>query len=74
MNKEAKKAIASPEDKARANQAVQNYDYLLKLDKVKEKELLAKLEEKAYNRKFWRTAKEVTNGTFGKTINKSHIR
>ena len=37
LTEEARKTTATSEDKAKANQAVRNYDYILKLQKVRNK-------------------------------------
>jgi hypothetical protein len=64
--KKAKSPEATNEDRAEAAQALRNYDYLLKIKLETDKENKKKEEEKAYSRNFWKTAKDVTNGTFGK--------
>ena len=43
------------------------YNYLQKLQKGKDSVKLTKKEEKEYKNNFWKTAKSVTSGTFGKT-------
>ena len=45
-------------------EAVRTHSHALKVNKEKEKLSLAREDEKAYNN-FWKTAKVVTNGTFG---------
>ena len=63
--KNAKKADASHNDRAEAAEAIRNYDYHLKLHKLKEQEKREKEEDKAYKRNFFKFAKEITNGSFG---------
>jgi hypothetical protein len=67
MNKKSKLPNASEEDISLAKEAVRAHSHALKVNKEKEKASLAREEEKAYNKNFWKTAKEVTNGTFGET-------
>ena len=56
---------ATEDDRAKADQAVRNHNTLLKLKIQKDKEHKKKAENKAYSKNFWKTAKEITNGTFG---------
>ena len=65
LRKKAKKNDATEEDKARANQALRQYNYLLNLERSKAEARKAKQEEKAYKKNFYKTAKDITNGTFG---------
>ena len=65
LNKESKLTSAKEKDVALARQAVRTYSHALKVNKEKEKLSVAREEEKAYRKNFWKTAKEVTNGTFG---------
>ena len=51
--KNAKKAGASHNDRAEAAEAIRNYDYHLKLHKLKEQEKREKEEDKAYKRNFF---------------------
>ena len=41
------------------------HSHILKVNKEKEKATRSNAELKSYKNKFWRTAKAVTNGTFG---------
>ena len=66
MNKKAKQQDATPQDMSDANQAVRMYNYLKKIEREKESITQAKKEEKEYTKNFWKTAKNVTNSTFGK--------
>ena len=63
--KKVKSPNATESDRARADQAVRNHNELLKLKIQKDKEQTAMEENKAYVRNFWKTAKDITNGTFG---------
>ena len=65
LRKKATKKDATDEDKAKANQALRNYNYLLNLERTKDAAKKAKNEEKAFKKNFYKTAKEITNGTFG---------
>ena len=58
--------MATQEDKTKAKQAIRLYSHILKVEKEKEETKAAKQEDKAYKKDFWKTAKDVTNGTFGK--------
>jgi hypothetical protein len=64
--KQAKSPNATEDDRAKADQAVRNHNNLLKLKTEMDKERTAREVNKAYVRNFWKTAKDVTNGTFGK--------
>ena len=66
LNKKAKQSDATPEQRSEANQAVRMYNYIKKIEKQKESVRQAKKEEKEYKKNFWKTAKNVANGTFGK--------
>ena len=65
LRKKATKKDATDEDKAKANQALRNYNYLLNLERTKDAAKKAKNEKKAFKKNFYKTAKEITNGTFG---------
>ena len=65
LAKKAKSPNATESDRVRADQAVRNHNDLLKLKNQKDKERKAMEENKAYVRNFWKTAKDITNGTFG---------
>ena len=65
-NKKAKENGATPEDKAKAKESIRTHSYLSKLNKAKAELSKAKEEDKAYKKNFWTTAKDVSNGTFGK--------
>ena len=67
LNKKAREPGATLEDKAKAKQAIRMYSHVLKVQKEREKTRTAKNEEKMYRSNFWKTAKDVTNGTFGKS-------
>ena len=66
LNKKAKQQDATPQDRSEANQAVRMYNYLKKIDREKKTVSQAKKDEKEYTKNFWKTAKNVTNGTLGK--------
>ena len=66
LNKKARAHNATAEDRSNASQAVRTYNYLQKIAKEKESVKIAKKEEKEYRNNFWKTAKDVTNGSFGK--------
>ena len=66
LNKLAKKPDASAEYRSEASQAVRMYNYLKKLQREKETVALAMKEEREYSKNFWKTAKDVTRGTFGR--------
>ena len=75
----AKSPNATEDDRARADQAVRNHNSLLKLKIQKDKEHKETAENKAYIRNFWKTAKDITNGTFDEatktpTYDKKHRR
>ena len=63
--KKAKSPEATEEEKFRASQAVRIHAALLKYNNQKDIERTARDQNKAYERNFWKTAKDVTNGTFG---------
>ena len=63
--KKAKSPEATEEDRGQASQAIRNYDYQLKLEGLRQKERRTREQTKAYNKNFFKTAKDVTNGTFG---------
>ena len=65
LNKEAKKKDATNEIKEQAKQSIRVYSHMLKLHKEKKMSALAREEDKSYRKNFWKTAKDVTNGTFG---------
>ena len=65
LNKKSKLPGATDIDKANARESVRTYSHILRLNKEKEKLNLAIKEEKMYTSNFWKTAKEVTQGTFG---------
>ena len=65
LNKRAKQKDATEEDKFAAREANRFYNYLLKLKKEKDRTRLAIEQEKSYKKDFWKTARNVTNGTFG---------
>ena len=67
LAKKAKSPGATNIDRVQAAQALQHYDYMLKIKLETDEENKKREEDKAYNRNFWKTAKDVTNGTFGKT-------
>ena len=46
---------------------------MLKLEKEKEIAKLTEEEENSYRKDFWKTAKKVTNGTFGKQMSGPHL-
>ena len=76
LNKKARQKDATEDDKLEASEAIRMYNYVLKLQQLKHQEELTKAQEKAYRKDFWRTARDVTNGTFGEpnsgpTFNKS---
>ena len=66
LNKKVKQPNASAEDRSNANQAVRMYNYFMKLEREKKSVNKAKKEENEYKTNLWKTAKSVTNGTFGK--------
>ena len=66
LNKKAKHKDATDEDKLAARESIRLYDYLLKLKTEKDRTKLAIEQEKAYKKDFWKTARDVTNGSFGK--------
>ena len=70
LNKKAKLKKASDEDKQLACEARRTYNYMSKLQKENDLTKLAQDQEKAYKKDFWRTAHNVTNGTFGKSTSK----
>ena len=66
LNKKAKTPNATAEDRSNASQAIRTYNHMQKISKEKEHVKLAKKEEKEYRNNFWKTAKDVTNGSFGR--------
>ena len=50
------------------------YNYLKKLQTEKDAEKQMRAEEKSYQKDFWSTARNVTNGTFGKNHHNSHLK
>ena len=70
LNKKAKESDASNEDKQKASEAIQMFNYMSKLQKEKDLTKLAQDQEKAYRKDFWTTARDVTNGSFGKPRSK----
>jgi hypothetical protein len=67
LNKIAKSPKATLEDKVKASETIRMYNYLLNINKEKEKTILANKQNKEYKRNFWKTAKDVTNGKFGES-------
>ena len=65
LRKKAKRKDATLEDKAKANQALRHYNYLLKIQKQKDDLTIERKQEKAYKKNFFKTAKDISNGTFG---------
>ena len=65
LNKKARQKDASEDDKLAACEINRMYNYLLKLQKEKDKSKLTISQEKAYRKDFWKTAKDITNDTFG---------
>ena len=66
LNKKAKQNDATEEDKIAAKESIRLYNYVLKLKKEKDQTKLAIEQQKAYHKDFWKTARDVTNGSFGK--------
>ena len=66
LNKKAKKQDATEEDTLAAIESICFYNYLVKLKKERNLTKLAIEQEKAYKKDFWKTARNVTNGSFGK--------
>ena len=64
LNKTARKPNATEAEKQEALEAVRLHNYLLKLEKDKEIMRLTKEQEKSYRNNFWKTAKNITNGTY----------
>ena len=65
LRKKARKKDATEEDKAKANQALRTYNYILKIQKQKDDLAKERKQEKAYRKNFYKTAKDIANGTFG---------
>ena len=73
LKKKSKKTGATLEDKAKANQALRHYNFLLKKKKESEAESEVRKHEKAFKKNFNKYAKEITNNTFGQpTISPSY--
>ena len=70
LNKKAKLAGASNEDKINAKESIRMYSHMLKVNKENLEVKKAKEEDIAFRKNFWKTAKEVTNGTFGEPPSK----
>ena len=66
LNKKAKQKDATEEDKIAAKESIRLYNYVLKLKQEKDHTKLAIEQQKAYKKDFWKTARDVTNGSFGK--------
>ena len=66
LNKKAKHTDSTDEDKIEALETLRLYNHMLKLDKERDLAKKIKDEEKSYHKDFWKTAKCVTEGTFGK--------
>ena len=76
LSKKAKESDATDEDKQKACEAVRMHNHMSKLQNKRQLTKQAKDQEKAYKKDFWATARDVTNGSFGKpkskpTFNKS---
>ena len=65
LNKDAKKPNAPQELKEQARQAIRTYSHMIKIHKEKKRASLAREQDKCYRKNFWKTARDVTNGTFG---------
>ena len=65
LKKKSKRTDATPEDKAKAKQALRHYSFLLKKHKENLEEAEVRKHEKAYKKNFFKYAKEITHGTFG---------
>ena len=65
LNKNAKKKESTIEDKTKAKEAIRLHNHILKVNKEKMKAERTNSELKCYKKNFWKTAKTVTNGTFG---------
>ena len=65
LNKKAKQTNATDEEKKEAMETIRLYNYLKKLQTEKDAEKQMRAEEKSYQKDFWSTARNVTNGTFG---------
>ena len=65
LNKKSKLPGATETDKINARESVITYSHILRINREKEKLNLAIKEEKMYQSNFWKTAKYVTQGTFG---------
>ena len=70
LNKKAKERDATDEDKQKACEAVRMYNYMSKLQKERDLTKIDQDQEKAYRKDFWTTARDVTNGTYGKQKSK----
>ena len=70
LNKKAKLPSATKEDKVNAKEAIRIYSHALKVNKERQEVMKEKEEMNAYRKDFWKTAKQVTNGTFGESESK----
>jgi len=69
LKKTSKKKGATDEDKSDACKALRHYEYLLEEKETKEEANELKRQEKDYKKNFFKFAKEVTQGTYGKPSN-----
>ena len=65
LNKKARQKDASENDRLAACETNRLHNYMLTLQKERNKAKLTIAQEKAYRKDFWKTAREVTNDTFG---------
>ena len=67
LNKQAKKPNATEAVKEQARHSIRMYSHMIKVHKEKKEASLKREQDKSYRKDFWKTVKDVTNGTFGMT-------
>ena len=65
LNKKAKLPGGTDEDRLMAKEAIRMHSHVKKVSKERQETMKAIEENKAFKKDFWKTAKQVTNGTFG---------
>ena len=66
LEKQSRDANSSEIDKSIACQALRHHNFLVKEQRTKLEAREIKEQEKAYKNNFYKFAKEITNGTYGK--------
>ena len=70
LNKKAKLANSTEQDRINAKESIRMHSHMLKISKERHEATQAREEDKAFRKDFWKTAKKVSNGTFGEPPSK----